>query len=61
VAEDRLLKPLQPLARLDAEVVDERSPRLAVRLERIRLPVGAVEGEHLLPAEPFTQRVLAHE
>lgn len=50
MAEDRLLKPLQPLARLDAEVVDERSPRLAVRLERIRLPVGAVEGEHLLGA-----------
>ena len=25
------------------------------------MPVGTVEGEHLLRAEPFSQRVLAHE
>ena len=61
VAEDRLLEPLQCLARLDAEVVDERAARLGVGVERLRLPVGAVEGEHLLRAEPFPQRVLAHE
>ena len=36
-----------------------RASRVCV--ERVRLPVGAVEGEHLLRAEPFPQRVLAHE
>ena len=61
VAEDRLLQPLQRLARIDAEVVDERPPRLGVCVERLGLPVGAVEGEHLLRAEPFAQRVLTHE
>ena len=61
MTEDCLLEPLQRLARLDAEVVDERLPRLGVRVERIGLPVGAVEGEHLLRAEPFPQRVLAHQ
>ena len=52
---------MQRLARLDAEVVDERAARLGVCVKRLRLPVGAVEGEHLLRAEPFPQRVLAHE
>ena len=61
MAEDRLLQPLQRLARFDAEVVDERLPRLGVGVERLRLPVGTVEGEHLLRAQPFSERVLAHE
>ena len=52
---------MQRLARLDAEVVDERPPRVGVCIERVRLPVGAVEGEHLLPAEPFPQWMLTHE
>ena len=61
VAEDRLLEPLQCLARFDAEVIDERPPRLGVGLERLRLPAGAVESEHLLRAEPLPQRMLANE
>ena len=61
MAEDRLLEPLQRLARLDAEIVDERPPRLGVGLERVRLPVGAIEGQHLLRAEPLPQRMLGHE
>ena len=59
--QDSLLESLQPLARLDAEVVDERPPRLRVCLERVRLPAGAVERQHLLRAEPFPKRMLAHE
>jgi len=33
-----------------SEVIDERPSRLAIGLERIRLPIGAVEGQHLLCA-----------
>ena len=36
-----------------------RASRVCV--ERLRLPVRAVEGEHLLRAEPFPQRMLPHE
>jgi hypothetical protein len=61
VAENRLLECLQRLARLDAEVVDERPSGLAVGLERVRLPVGSVERQHLLCAEALPQRVLGHE
>jgi hypothetical protein len=50
MAKDRLLEPLQRLARLDAEVVHERMPRLCICLERLRLPVGTVERKHLLRA-----------
>ena len=52
---------MQRLARLDAQVVDERLPRLGVGLQGLGLPIGPVEGEHLLRAEPFPQRVLAYE
>ena len=52
---------MQRLARIDSQVVDERLPRLGVCVKRLRLPVGAVEGQHLLRAESFPQRVLAHE
>jgi hypothetical protein len=61
VAEDCLLEPLQGLARLDAEIVDQRPPRIGIGLERVRLPIGPVEGEHLQRTEPFPQRMLAHE
>ena len=36
LAQDRLLELLQPLARLDPELVDERAPRVAVRLRAPR-------------------------
>ena len=56
-----MLEPLQGLARLDPELVDERLPRLLVGGEGVGLPVGAVEGEHLLGAQALTQRMLADE
>ena len=61
MAEDRLLEPLQCLARFDAEVVDERVTRLRVGVERISLPARAVERQHLLCAQPFPQGMLPHE
>ena len=37
MAKDRLLELLQSRARLDAELVDEQLPRLAIELERLDL------------------------
>ena len=61
MAEDRSLQSLQRLTRLDPEVVDQRAPRFGVRIERVGLSVSTVEGEHLLRAESFPQRMLTHE
>ncbi len=55
--EDRALELAQLLARLDAELLDERRARIAVRRERLRLPAGAVQREHQLGARPLAQRV----
>ena len=38
LAEDRAVELLQPRARLDPQLVDERAATLLVRLERLRLP-----------------------
>ena len=61
VSQDRLLEPLQGLAGLDSELVDQVVPGLPVGVECVRLAVGAVEGEHLLGAQAFPQRMLANE
>jgi hypothetical protein len=61
VLQDRLLQPLQGLARLDSELVHQVVPSSLVRVERVGLTVGAVEGEHLLGAKPLPKRVLADE
>ena len=61
VSQDRLLEPLQGLAGLDPELVDQVVPSLLVGVEGVRLAVGAVEGEHLLGAQAFPERVFADE
>src|SRR5436309_2048868 len=61
VAEDPLLQPLQRRARLDPELLHEHLPCLLVGIERLRLALGAVEGEHQLRAQPFPQRVFTDE
>ena len=61
VAEDRLLELLQRLARVEAELVDERGARVLVGGERVGLAAGAVEREHQQAAQALAQRVLAHE
>ena len=59
--QDRPLELLQGRRRLDAERLDELAARAPVGLERIRLPAGAVEGEHQLRPEALAIGVLAHE
>ena len=61
VREDASLESLQGFAGLDAEVVDQRLACLLVGVEGLGLAVGAVKREHLLGAEPFSERVLADE
>ncbi len=58
LAEDRLLQLPQLGAGLQAELVEERLARGAVRLQRVRLAPRAVEREHQQSAEPFPERVL---
>ena len=59
--EDRLLECLELAARLEPEPVGERTTRVLVARERIRLTARAVEGEHELGAQPLARRVLPDE
>src|SRR6185312_8429155 len=61
VAEHRPLELLERGARLDPELLDEVSAGIAVRLERLRLPPGAVERAHQQGARALTQRMLANK
>ena len=58
LAEDRLLQLPQLGAGLQAELVEERLARGAVRLQRVRLAPRAVEREHQQAAQPFPERML---
>jgi hypothetical protein len=58
VAEDRLFELAQLGARLQPQLIAEHPACVAVRVERIRLPAGGVEGAHQLTAESLAQRVL---
>jgi len=61
VAQDRLLQPLKRLAGFDSQLVDQPVPGSLVCVERVRLAVGAVEGEHLLCAQALPERMLLYE
>ena len=61
VAEDRGLELHELRARIDAELVDERSPCVPVCGERIRLTPAPVQGEHLQPAQPLAVAILARQ
>ena len=61
LAQDRAVQLLQVATRLDSELVDENPAALAVRLQRLRLPPGAIEGEHVLAAQPLAHRILLDE
>ena len=56
--EDRLLEPLQLLARLEAELLGEQVPTLLVRRERLRLPTRPIEADHELGSQTLPERVL---
>lgn len=61
MSEDRPLQTLQSLPRLEAELLGEEAPARLVDLERLRLASRAVEGEHQLAAQAFSERMLVHE
>jgi hypothetical protein len=58
VAEDRALKLLELCAGIDTQLLDEHVPCGAIGLERLLLPAGPVESEHLLGPEALAVRLL---
>ena len=61
LSQDRRFELPQRGRGLDAEPVDERAARVAVRGERVGLPPFAVQREHELPAQRLAQRVVLHQ
>jgi hypothetical protein len=61
LVQDRQLELLQRPARVDPELVDERTPPSLVDAERLGLPAAAVEREHQLPAQALPQRMSGDE
>jgi hypothetical protein len=59
--EDRLLELVEGRARLDAQLVPQQTPRLAIDLQPVCLASGAVERQHQLRSRPPAKRVLADE
>ena len=59
--EHGLLELAQPRPGLDPELVHEEVARAPVEVERVRLPAGAVEGEHQELARPLAQRLRRDE
>jgi hypothetical protein len=57
LAKDRALELAELTARFDPELLDERAAGRLIGVERLRLPAGAVEDEHLLPPQPLAQRM----
>src|SRR5262245_10083260 len=58
LVEDRLVQVAERATRLDAELLDERAPRVLVRGQRLALSPRAVEREHQLRPQPFAERAL---
>ena len=61
VEQDRLLELLQRLARVEAELVDQRRARVLVGGERVGLPARAVQRQDQQLAQALAQRMLAHQ
>ena len=61
VREHPALEVAQLRARLEPELLGESSTGLAVYVERLRLPPGAVEREHQLRAQALAEGVLCDE
>ena len=59
--EDPPLELLQRGRRLEAEGLHERGASLAEPRQRIRLPPGAIEGDHQVPSQAFVKGVVEHE
>src|SRR2546427_6602511 len=61
LAEDRLLEVAQRAAGLESELVAQHPSSLPVDVERLRLAVRPVEGEHALAAEALAERMLTYK
>lgn len=59
--QDRLLERSHLAARLDAQLVHQRTAGGLVGGKRFGLPPRAIEREHVLPAQALVQRVLGHQ
>ena len=59
--EDPPLELLQCGSGLEAERLHERGASLTEPRQRVRLPAGAIQGDHQVPAEAFVERVVEHE
>ena len=51
------MQPVQGRVRVDAELVGQPAPELAVGGQRLGLAAAPVEREHPLPAQPLAQRM----
>ena len=54
---DHPLELAKLVARLEAELVDQREPPVLERLQRLRLSPRPIERQHLVAAQTFAQRV----
>ena len=61
LAQDALLELTQRVARLDGELLHERTPRVLECLQGVGLASATVEGEHELPAGALPEGLLAHK
>jgi hypothetical protein len=59
--EDGPRQALERLLRFQPELVHEHSPTSLVDLQRLGLPAGAVQRQHQLPAQTFSERVVGNE
>ena len=61
LGEDRALEPLQVGAGLETELFHKRPLRIAIAVERLGLPAGAIEREHDLTAQALARRMFGHQ
>src|SRR5262249_56767325 len=61
LVEDPLVEIAQRATRLDAELLDERAPRLLVGGERLALTPRTVQREHQLRVQPLAERIPVHQ
>ena len=61
MVQDRPLQRMQLLARVEAELVAQDSPRVAIHVERVGLPAGSVERDHQVAAQALAERMRANK
>ena len=59
--EHRAFELTQPLARLDAELVDQQPPRFVESLQGVGLTVTAIQGQHQLAVQPLAVGMLGDQ